>query len=181
MKTLERLKMNKELYYKDLINEVSDFPKRGVSFKDISPLLASNHMFRLALMDMLQGHNNDLWAGVDSRGFLFAAGLAGVNGGGVLMIRKKGKLPPPVCSSPIQTEYSYDSLEIQPNTGEHRKSVVLVDDVLATGNTLVTAHNLLNTNGYDVLGVAVLIDLLYLHDKDFTVGNHKVHSVVQYK
>ena len=75
--------MNKETYYKDLINEVPDFPKKGVSFKDISPLLASTHMFRLALMDMLQGHNNDLWAGVDSRGFLFAAGLAGVNGGGV--------------------------------------------------------------------------------------------------
>ena len=158
--------MNKETYYKDLINEVPDFPKKGVSFKDISPLLASTHMFRLALMDMLQGHNNDLWAGVDSRGFLFAAGLAGVN---------------PVCSSPIQTEYSYDSLEIQPNSGEHRKSVVLVDDVLATGNTLNVSHDLLVSNGYDVLGVAVFIDLLYLHDKDFKVGNHKVHSVVQYK
>ena len=173
--------MNKETYYKDLINEVPDFPKKGVSFKDISPLLASTHMYRLALMDMLQGHNNDLWAGVDSRGFLFAAGLAGVNGGGVLMIRKKDKLPPPVCSSPIQTEYSYDSLEIQPNSGEHRKSVVLVDDVLATGNTLNVSHDLLVNNGYDVLGVAVFIDLLYLHDKDFKVGNHKVHSVVQYK
>ena len=74
--------MNREIYYKDLINEVPDFPKKGVSFKDISPLLASNHMFRLALMDMLQGHNNDLWAGVDSRGFLFEARLAGVNGSG---------------------------------------------------------------------------------------------------
>ena len=119
-------------------------------------------MFRLALFDMLQGHNIELWAGVDSRGFLFASGLSQINGGGILMIRKKGKLPPPVCSSVVKTEYSYDSLEIQPNTGENRKSVVLVDDVLATGNTLVTAHNLLNTNGYDVLGVAVLIDLLYL-------------------
>jgi len=181
MKTLERLKMIDQQRYKDLINEVSDFPKKGVSFKDISPLLASTHMFRLALMEMLQGHNNDLWAGVDSRGFLFAAGLAGVNGGGVLMIRKKDKLPPPVCSSPIQTEYSYDLLEIQPNSGEHRKSVVLVDDVLATGNTLNVSHDLLVNNGYDVLGVAVLIDLLYLHDTDFTVGGHKVHSVIQYE
>ena len=96
--------MNKETYYKDLINEVPDFPKKGVSFKDISPLLASTHMFRLALMDMLQGHNNDLWAGVDSRGFLFASGLSQINGGGVLMIRKKGKLPPPVCSSVVKTD-----------------------------------------------------------------------------
>ena len=167
--------------YKDLINEVPDFPKDGVSFKDISPLLATKHMFRLALMDMLQGHNNDLWAGVDSRGFLFAAGLAGLNGGGVLMIRKKGKLPPPVCSIPINTEYSYDSLEIQLNAGEHRKSVVLVDDILDTGNTLESSYELLVNNGYDVMGVAVLIDLLYLHEKDFTVGGHKVHSVIQYK
>ena len=173
--------MNREIYYKDLINEVPDFPKKGVSFKDISPLLAHKNMFSLALYDMLQGHNNDLWAGVDSRGFLFAAGLAGVNGGGVLMIRKKDKLPPPVCSSPIQTEYSYDSLEIQPNTGENRKSVVLVDDVLATGNTLNASYDLLVNNGYDVLGVSVFIDLLYLHDEDFTVGGHKVHSVIQYK
>ena len=173
--------MNKEIYYKDLINEVPDFPKKGVSFKDISPLLAHKNMFRLALYDMLQGHNNDLWAGVDSRGFLFAAGLAGVNGGGVLMIRKKGKLPPPVSSIPINTEYSYETLEIQPNSGEHRKSVVLVDDVLATGNTLESSYELLVNNGYDVLGVVVLIDLLYLHDKDFTVGGHKVHSVIQYK
>ena len=63
--------------YKDLINEVPDFPKDGVSFKDISPLLAHKNMFRLALYDMLQGHNNELWAGVDSRGFLFASGLVG--------------------------------------------------------------------------------------------------------
>ncbi len=167
--------------YKDLINEVSDFPKDGVSFKDISPLLSSGNMFRLALYDMLQGHNNDLWAGVDSRGFLFASGLSQVNGGGVLMIRKKGKLPPPVCSIPINTEYSYGFLEIQPNSGEHRKSVVLVDDVLATGNTLIASHELLVNNGYDVIGVSVLIDLLYLHDKDFTIGGHKVHSVIQYE
>ena len=167
--------------YKDLINEVSDFPKDGVSFKDISPLLESGNMFRLALHDMLQGHNNEIWAGVDSRGFLFASGLSQINGGGVLMIRKKGKLPPTVSSIPINTEYSYDSLEIQPNAGEHRKSVVLVDDVLATGNTLESSYELLVNNGYDVLGVAVLIDLLYLHDTDFTVGGHKVHSVVQYE
>ena len=83
--------MNKDKEYKNLINEVPDFPKDGVSFKDISPLLAHKNMFRLALFDMLQGHNNDLWAGVDSRGFLFASGLSQINGGGILMIRKKGQ------------------------------------------------------------------------------------------
>ena len=173
--------MNNQTRYKDLINEVPDFPEKGISFKDISPLLKHGNMYRLALMNMLQGHNNDLWAGVESRGFLIASGLSQINGGGVLMIRKKGKLPRPVGSSPIQTEYSYDTLEIQPNTGEHRKSVVLVDDVLATGNTLESSYELLVNNGYDVLGVSVFIDLLYLHDEDFTVGGHKVHSVIQYK
>ena len=167
--------MNKDKEYKNLINEVPDFPKDGVSFKDISPLLAHKNMFRLALFDMLQGHNNDLWAGVDSRGFLFASGLSQVNGGGVLMIRKKGKLPPPVCSTPIKTEYSYESLEILSISGEHRQSVVLVDVVLGTGNTLESSYELLVNNGYDVLGVVVLIDLLYLHDKDFTVGLSLIH------
>jgi len=173
--------MSKEKNYKEYINEVQDFPKEGVSFKDISPLLKHGNMYRLALMDMLQGYNNDLWAGVESRGFLIASGLSQINGGGVVLIRKKGKLPPPVCTAPIKTEYSYETLEIQPNTGEHRTSVVLVDDVLATGNTLKASYELLIQNGYDVIGIGVLIDLLYLHEKDFNIEGHKVSSVIQYE
>jgi|TARA_B110000263_G_C15291808_1_gene503715 adenine phosphoribosyltransferase len=173
--------MSKEKNYKDYINEIQDFPTEGVSFKDISPLLKHGNMYRLALMDMLQGHNNDLWAGIESRGFLIASGLSQINGGGIVLIRKKDKLPPPVCSTTFKTEYSYESLEIQPNTAEHRQSVVLVDDVLATGGTLKASYDLLIQNGYDVVGIGVLIDLLYLHEKDFNIEGHKVSSVIQYE
>jgi len=170
--------MNK---YKKYIREVPDFPKEGISFKDISPLLESGNMYRLALMDMLQGYNNDLWAGVESRGFLIASGLSQINGGGVLMIRKPGKLPPPIAHKKYSLEYGQDSLEVQLNTSENLKSVVLVDDVLATGGTLKASYDLLTNNGYEVLGITVLIDLLYLHDKDFSIGGLPVHSVIQYE
>ena len=97
------------------------------------------------------------------------------------MIRKPGKLPPPVAHKRYSLEYGQDSLEVQPNTEESEKSVVLVDDVLATGGTLKASYELLTENGYNVLGISVLIDLLYLHEKDFSIDGHKVHSVVQYK
>jgi len=167
--------------YKKYIREVPDFPEEGISFKDISPLLESGNMYRLALMDMLRGYNNDLWAGVESRGFLIASGLSQINGGGVLMIRKPGKLPPPIAHKRYFLEYGQDSLEVQLNTSENLKSVVLVDDVLATGGTLQASYDLLTNNGYEVLGISVLIDLLYLHEKDFSIGGHKVHSVIQYE
>jgi len=170
--------MNK---YKKYITEVPDFPEEGISFKDISPLLKHGNMYRLALMDMLQGHNNDLWAGVESRGFLIASGLSCVHGGGILMIRKPGKLPPPVAHKRYFLEYGQDSLEVQPNTEESTKSVVLVDDVLATGGTLKASYELLTTNGYTVKGISVLIDLQYLHEKDFSIGGLPVHSVIQYE
>jgi adenine phosphoribosyltransferase len=171
------VKMNK---YKDYITEVPDFPEEGISFKDISPLLKHGNVYRLALMKMLQGHNNELWAGVESRGFLIASGLSQLNGGGVLMIRKPGKLPPPVVHKRYFLEYGQDALEVQPNTEEHKKSVVLVDDVLATGGTLKASYELLTNNGYEVLGISVLIDLQYLHEKDFSIDDHKVSSVIQY-
>tara|TARA_B110001454_G_C12677121_1_gene416345 strand:- start:72 stop:584 length:513 start_codon:yes stop_codon:yes gene_type:complete len=166
--------------YKDYITEVPDFPEDGISYKDISPLLKHGNMYRLALMKMLQGHNNELWAGVESRGFLIASGLSQLNGGGVLMIRKPGKLPPPVVHKRYFLEYGQDALEVQPNTEEHKKSVVLVDDVLATGGTLKASYELLTNNGYEVLGISVLIDLQYLHEKDFSIDDHKVSSVIQY-
>jgi|TARA_Y100000310_G_scaffold322813_1_gene382339 adenine phosphoribosyltransferase len=169
--------MNK---YKKYITEVPDFPEEGISFKDISPLLKHGNVYRLALMDMLQGHNNDLWAGVESRGFLIASGLSQLNGGGVLMIRKPGKLPPPIAHKRYFLEYGQDALEVQLNTEESTKTVVLVDDVLATGGTLKASYELLNNNGYEVLGISVLIDLQYLHEKDFSIDDHKVSSVIQY-
>jgi len=146
--------------YKDYIKEVADFPSCGISFKDISPLLANNHVYTKAVTDLggLIGDPPDYWVGVDARGFLFASSLAFQFGGGVVLCRKSGKLPPPTITHAYDTEYSKDELSMHPGTGR----VVIVDDVLATGGTLEAANHLCKSAGYDVVDNLVLIDLRYI-------------------
>ena len=115
--------------YKFLIKDVDDFTIKGVSFKDISPLLASP-LFKNVVQEM--GNlvlKPDYWVGVESRGFIFASALAIEFGGGVVLCRKPGKLPGKIIFQYNDTEYSSDQLSLQIVTG----SVVIVDDVLATG------------------------------------------------
>ena len=160
--------------YKDYITEVQDFPKSGISFKDISPLLANNSVFTDAIWEMsrLVGFRPDYWVGIDSRGFIFASALSNHTGGCIIMCRKPGKLPPPVVSEKYELEYGIDSLEIKPGSGK----VVIVDDVYATGGTMKAVEELCKKAGYDVISKLVLVDLLYLHNKDETIK-----SLVQYE
>ena len=162
---------------KDYIDEVSDFPQNGISFKDISPLLANSKLFKEIIVNMgnLLSKVPDYWIGIESRGFLFAPALAYKFGGGVVMCRKDGKLPPTVFSHSYSTEYSEDTLQIKQGNG----TAVIVDDVLATGGTLLATNNLATQSGYDVTDNLVLIDLLYLPTvKDF---NLKVRSLISYE
>ncbi len=173
--------------FKDLITEVSDFPKKGVSFKDISPLLADQEAFRSVVVEMGNVYYNDVgipdyWVGVDARGFIFASALATYFGGGFIMVRKKGKLPPPTIDSQYNTEYSSGYINMKRGTG----SVIIVDDVLATGGTLMAVNDLCKTAGYEIVGNLVLIDLEYLprvkkkwpvNTKDFDLD---VKSLIQY-
>ena len=173
--------------YKDYITEVPDFPEEGISFKDISPLLANRKVFREVIQEMgeLVGikpteppfftRYPDYWIGIDARGFLFATVLSYEFGGGVVMCRKAGKLPPPTARHEYKTEYSEDVLEMKIGTG----SVVVVDDVLATGGTLQAVNDLCQTAGYNVIDNLVLIDLLYVpRVKDFDLD---VKSLIQYE
>ena len=159
---------------KKYIDEISDFPQPGISFKDISPLLADNTVFLDTIWEMnkLIGIRPDYWVGIDARGFIFSSALSNHVGGGILMCRKKGKLPPPTISEEYELEYGTDLLEIKPGNG----SVVIVDDVYATGGTMKAVESLCKKAGYDVIDKLVLIDLLYLHDKDETIK-----SLVQYE
>ena len=145
--------------YKDFITEVNNFPIDGVSFKDISPLLSDEKVFKNVIRDMGERVRiPDYWVGIDARGFIFASALSIYYGGGVVMCRKEGKLPPPTLTYGYNTEYSKDVLELKEGSGE----VVIVDDVLATGGTIQIVNKLAENAGYDVVGNIVLIDLKYV-------------------
>ena len=164
------------LRFKDLITEVPDFPIDGVNFKDISPLLADEGAFDECIEGMGEMVEiPDYWVGIDARGFIFASALSIYFGGGVVLCRKAGKLPPPTARHEYKTEYSEDVLEMKIGTG----SVVVVDDVLATGGTLQAVNDLCQTAGYNVIDNLVLIDLLYVpRVKDFDLD---VKSLIQYE
>ena len=167
--------------YKRFIKEVPDFPIEGVNFKDISPLLADQQTFLSCIVDMgKRVRLPDYWIGIDSRGFIFASALSMIFGGGVVLCRKSGKLPPPVKKMSYDLEYGKSSLEMQPypNSVTDKPTAVIVDDVLATGGTLSAVDELARLSGYNVLDSLVLIDLLYLpRVNNF---NLNVRSVVQY-
>ena len=162
--------------YKDYITEVNNFPIDGVSFKDISPLLANEEVCKSTIRDMgSRVRIPDYWVGIDARGFIFASALSIYYGGGVVMCRKEGKLPPPTRTLGYDTEYSKDVLELKEGSGE----VVIVDDVLATGGTIQTVNKLVEKAGYNVVGNIVLINLRYvprIDNFDLTV-----RSVVEYE
>ena len=169
--------------YKDYIKEVKDFPIEGVNFKDISPLLADQETFRSALVDMGGHFDDDLpnyWMGIDSRGYLFASGLATYFGGGVVCARKEGKTPGDFVKKTYDLEYGTATLELQPWSGPiGTNEVVIVDYVLATGGTLKAVNELAETAGYNVVGNLVLVDLQFVpRVENFDLS---VRSVVKYK
>jgi adenine phosphoribosyltransferase len=114
-------------------------------------------------------------AGIEARGFIFASAIASLDGKGFVPIRKAGKLPPPTIKIDASKEYGHDILEVKEGKGD----IVIVDDVLATGGTLLAAEELLRLAGYNVLGAATLIDLTYLHG-DIRVGGKNVVSLIKY-
>jgi adenine phosphoribosyltransferase len=161
------------------INDIPDFPKAGVMFRDISPLLRDH--FGEAIAQMAALFTPSEWAqievigGVESRGFILAAGLAATQNKGFVKIRKRGKLPAPVVQRHYGLEYGEDALEMQFGTGK----MLIVDDVLATGGTLAAAAELAKESGHEVQGFACLIDLKYLND--FAWNGLKVRSLITYE
>lgn len=169
--------------YKDFITEVPNFPKDGIDFKDISPLLADQETFRSAIVDMgglFDDNLPDYWIGIDSRGFTFAAALAVYFGGGVVCARKEGKLPNASCSESYSLEYGTATLEMQPSNYDN-STAVIVDDVLATGGTMLAANKLAFQAGYDVIGRLVLVDLKFIPKiLRSQASDMEVKSVIEY-
>jgi adenine phosphoribosyltransferase len=142
---------------KQYIKDIPDFPKKGILFRDIQPLLADADAFTHACMQMSElDEYPDYWVGIESRGFIFAAGIAAMRQGGFKMIRKEGKLPGKKINKIFyKYEYSEGALEMEPGKGK----IVLVDDVYATGGTMESAEEMAICAGYDVIGKICLLDI----------------------
>jgi adenine phosphoribosyltransferase len=165
--------------YKSLVRDVPDFPIKGVLFRDVSPLLQDPKAFS-ALADefskMVNLEKVDLFVGIESRGFIFAAQMAAKFQKGFAPLRKAGKLPPPVHRKSYKLEYGEATLEMAPAVVPAR--VVICDDVLATGGTLKASVELCERAGYHVEDLLVLINLTFLNDMKFK--NEPVKSIIQY-
>ena len=150
------------------VRQIPDFPKPGINFFDISTLIRHPEAWRTTVdrMAVLVGKwKPDMLAAIDARGFLVAAPLAIPLNCGSIMIRKTGKLPGKVKSHSYGLEYGTDTIEIQDDAVEPGQRVVIVDDLLATGGTMMAAANLVRSSGGNVVGAACLVELAFLNGR----------------
>jgi adenine phosphoribosyltransferase len=144
---------------KQAIKDVQDFPRPGILFRDISPLLRDHFDATIRVLDALLSDQEwsevDVLAGIESRGFILGSALANRRRKGFVLVRKQGKLPPPVVDVAYDLEYGSGVLEMQRGAGR----LLLIDDVLATGGTMTAAADLCDRAGYELKALAVLIDL----------------------
>ncbi len=159
------------------IRNIPDFPKQGIIFKDITPLLQERFSEVIEAMSQnIDWSQIDYVVGIEARGFILGAAMAQLKGKGFIPMRKKGKLPPPVIAETYQLEYGTDTLEMIKEDKPGR--VVLVDDVLATGGTLKAAANLCAKNNLEVKAMSLLINLTFLNQ--FKEQGLPVVSVLNY-
>jgi adenine phosphoribosyltransferase len=169
--------------FEHLIRAVPDFPKPGVVFRDITPLLADGAAFSRcidAMVEPWQGSQVQAVCGIESRGFIFAAAMAQKLGAGFIPLRKPGKLPPPVMHADYQLEYGTDRLEAREGTVRQGERVLLVDDVLATGGTLGAGRNLLGQLGAELVGASLVIELLALQGRKRWPESIPLHTLLHY-
>jgi adenine phosphoribosyltransferase len=144
---------------KQAIADIPDFPRPGILFRDISPLLRDHFDAAIQALDALlsdaEWSEIDAVAGIESRGFILGAALANRRGKGFVLVRKQGKLPPPVVDVAYDLEYGSGVLEMQRGQGR----LVLIDDVLATGGTMTAGADLCQLAGYQLHALVALIDL----------------------
>ena len=169
-------------HLKQLIREVPDFPKPGITFYDITTLLKDKQGFRQTI-DSLQEHYShtavDVVVGIEARGYFFAPAMAHALNAGFVPVRKPKKLPHRVRSVEYELEYGTDQLEIHADAVEPGQNVLIIDDVLATGGTASAVARLIELLEGKVIGLGFVIELAFLHGRDKLV-NYDVFSLLQY-
>lgn len=166
----------------EYIRSIPDWPKKGILFRDITPLLADKRAFSSAidaLCSKFSSEDIDYVAAVEARGFIFGGAVAEKLGVGFVPIRKKGKLPYKTESITYELEYGTDTLEVHSDAVQGGARVLMVDDLLATGGTMAAACRLIEKIGGRIRGVVFLIELTELNGRG-KLTNYKVKSIISY-
>ena len=164
------------------IRSIPDWPKKGILFRDITPLLADPKAFSAAVDALCAGFTNagiEYVAAVEARGFIFGAAVAERLGAGFVPIRKTGKLPSKTESITYDLEYGTDTLEVHSDAVERGAKVLMVDDLLATGGTMAAACKLIEKIGGQITTIVFLIELTELTGRA-RLGNYKIKTVISY-
>jgi adenine phosphoribosyltransferase len=170
-------------WLKEYIRDIPDFPKRGVSFKDITPLLADKKAFTYtidAIAHQFDRDDIDKVLGIEARGFMVAAPLAYRFTAGLIPVRKKGKLPWEVESETYDLEYGTDALEIHKDAISEGERILVVDDVLATGGTALATAKLTERCGGKVAGIAMIMELSFLGGRE-RLTDYELFSLIAYE
>ena len=166
----------------DKIRDVPDFPKKGIVFKDITPVLSDINTLRISICEMAAPFVNrgiDVVVGIESRGFIFGAPIADILGCSFVPVRKPGKLPWKTKNVSYELEYGTDALEIHEDSITKGQNVLIVDDLLATGGTAKATCKLVSELEGNIIGLSVLIELEALNGRK-RLNQYNVHSLVQY-
>jgi adenine phosphoribosyltransferase len=166
----------------DHIQDIPDFPKPGIVFKDVTPLFLDAEALRYAidrLADYARARSAEYVVSAEARGFVLGAAVAAAAGGGFVLARKPGKLPRRVASVEYQLEYGFDALEMHADAIRPGARVLVHDDLLATGGTAGALCGLVEQAGGVVAGCAFVIELAFLHGRE-RLASYDVHSLVSY-
>ena len=164
------------------IREIPDWPKPGILFYDITPLLADPQAFPAAVEALCAPFCDagvEYVVAVEARGFIFGAAVAAQLGAGFVPIRKKGKLPGKTESASYELEYGVDLIEMHRDSVPAGAKVLMVDDLLATGGTMKAACQLIEKVGAEVVGISFLVELTELQGRQ-RLAPHKIHTVISY-